>query len=232
MTNSSKLYQGIAELNDFVRFVSLGSLGLDASEEVNRTMYRKFYGVLVFDFLLQKHFDDGLAKEHVREAVSDLSHGFFLSCVGLYKLGKVSLRNGIENFLKFWVLAKGTPPSDKETWAWFACAKGVASEDETHKRIDQLRSADAELCNVVHSTNRDYMNLRVPFNQMFSFEADRFEQNRMLVIQCCSGILDVLFIEFEQLVWEAGPAHQDVLHESVTRKAREAVRQRREAVDG
>ncbi|MBO9429681.1 hypothetical protein [Sulfitobacter sp. R18_1] len=229
MISKHKPDEGLQELKRFIETAKLDASALRDIDAETKVLYRKFYALLVFDHLLQGSLSDAIQKNYARETVSDLSHGFFLTCIGLYKPARTSARSAIENLIRFLLLHRGVDAmSITAVYALFEEAnRTFLADEEQFKRIGRLRSVYSELCKTVHSSSADYMNLEVPFNTMLTFDKGKFSDNRDIVRECCTIVGELLFVEFDSLVQSAHYTHRDILSESVSKSVRREARSSR-----
>lgn len=232
MSSKHKPDLGLKELKSFIETAKLDASALAEVNSETKGVYRKFYALLVFDYLLQETLQDDDQKVYAREAISDMSHGFFLTCIGLYKPARTSARSAIENLVRFLLLHRGVDAmSINSVYELFDEANAIFSTDRKQLgRIHQLRSIYRELCKTVHSSSADYMNLEVPFNTMLTFDRDKFAANRNIVRDSCKTAGELLFIEFNSLVQSAHHTQKDILSDSVSSSVRKEARELREAV--
>lgn len=221
---------GIDELKSFIKSVRIDVSGLDESAEAVKQLYKKFYAILILDFALQKSLSDGPKKTYAREAVSDISHGVFLSLIGLYKPARTSLRSGIENFVRLSLFLKGVDALKvKDVTKLFESANEAYKDDANQKnRIGSLRSIYVELCKTVHSTDEEYMNLNVPFASMLVYDRDKFKYNNKNAVECCKKMVQFLFVESADAVQGLHHSLRDTLFEAVPKAVKAEVRERRE----
>ncbi|MEH6740922.1 MAG: hypothetical protein V7695_20605 [Sulfitobacter sp.] len=221
---------GLSELKGFIETAQLDASALSNIDSATRAMYRKFYALLVFDDLLQEKLTDEDQRTYGKEAISDMSHGFFLTCIGLYKPARTSLRSSLENLVRFLLLHKGIDAlSITSVYTLFDEAKLTFAGNASQKRrLGLLYSHYKELCKAVHSSSKDHMNLEVPFNTMLQFDAGKFAANRNMVKDCCTIAGEMLFIEFNEHVQSGHHSQRDVLSDSVARAVRREARERRE----
>lgn len=213
---------GLAELKSFIETVKLDAQALTKPSTETKGVYKRFYTLLIFDYLLQGSIQETDERAYAKEAVSDMSHGFFLSCVGLYKPARTSIRSAIENLIKFLLLHRGVDVlSIKSVFELFDEANTYfSSEPKQKSRIGKLRGIYKELCKTVHSTSADYMNLEVPFGTMLSFDQNKFQSNIDVVRECCNVICEILFVEFHGIVLISHHTHRDLISEGVARNVR------------
>lgn len=227
MASKHKSEHGIAELKSFIESVKLDAQALARPSTETKGVYKRFYILLIFDYLLQKNTQGANERAYAKEAISDMSHGFFLSCIGLYKPARTSVRSAIENFIRLLLLHRGIDAlSIKSVFELFDEANVQFSSEPKQKiRIGKLRGIYKELCKTVHSSSADYMNLEVPFGTMLSFDKIKYQSNIDVVRECCSLFGEALFVELYDLVLKSHHTHRDHISECVAKSVR------REAVD-
>lgn len=232
MSSKHKPDLGLRELKSFIETAKLDASALTEVNAETKGVYRKFYALLVFDYILQETLEDDHQKTYAREAISDMSHGFFLTCIGLYKPARTSARSAIENLVRFLLLHRGVDAmSITSVYGLFDKANEIFSpEAKQLRRIGDLRGIYRELCKTVHSSSADYMNLDVPFNTMLTFNKNKFAENRDIVRDSCKTTGELLFIEFNGLVQIAHHTQKDILSDSVSSSVRKEARELREAV--
>ncbi|WP_065332190.1 hypothetical protein [Tritonibacter mobilis] len=232
MSSKHKPELGLKELKSFIESVKLDATGLSGAHTDTKGVYRKFHALLIFDYLLQENLEDKDQSTYAREAISDMSHGFFLTFIGLYKPARTSTRSAIENLIRFLLLHRGVDAmSINSVYELFDEAKSSFSSNAAQlKRVGELHGIYRELCKTVHSSSADYMNLEVPFNTMLAFDEDKFSKNRDVLRESCKAVGELLFIEFNHLVQSAHHSHKDILSDSVSGSVRKEARELREAV--
>lgn len=230
MRSEHKPEIGLETLKRFIETTKLDATAFVDANSETKGLYRKFYALLVFDYILQKNLQDGNQKIYAKEFVSDLSHGFFLTCIGLYKPALTSARSGIENLVRFILLHREVDAmSITSVYSLFDEANKTYEDDsEQKKRIGKLRTTYKDLCKTVHSSSSDYMNLEVPFNTMLTFNEGKFSENRDIVTYICKVAGELLFVEFANLVQSSHYKHNDILSESVSKSVRRESREKRE----
>lgn len=231
MTSKHKPEDGLKELRAFIESIKLSTHGLSAPNSEMKVVYRKFYALLIYDYILQKSLQNTEHKAYAKEAVSDLSHSFFLTCIGLYKPARTSARSALENLLRLLLLNKGVDAlTITSVFTLFDEANIAFSSSPSQKeRIGRLRQIYQELCKTVHSSSVDYMNLEVPFNTMLQFDQDKFLGNIDIIRECSRVFGELLFVEFSQLVRTSHHTHRDLLSDSVSRIVRKEVSENSEA---
>ena len=230
MSSSHKPDTGLEELKIFIEAAKLDASALAELNAETKRFYRKFYALLVFDYLLQGNLVEDDKKNYAREAVSDISHAFFLTCIGLYKPALTSARSSIENFIRFMLLCREIDAkSITAVYSLFEETNSMFAKSYSQKkRIGELRRLYSELCKTVHSTSSDYMNLEVPFNTMLTFDNSKFKTNRDIVHDICKVSVELLFIEFNDFVQSSHHSLQDILSDSVAKSVRQEARELRE----
>lgn len=231
MTSKHKPDDGLKELKHFIETAKLDASALSDVDAETKSVYRKFYALLVFDYLLEGSLTDTNQKTYSKEAVSDMSHGFFLTCIGLYKPARTSARSAIENLIRFLLLHRGVDAMKiTSVYALFdEINASYSAVPDQLIRVGQLRGIYGELCKTVHSSSADYMNLKVPFNTMLTFDETKFIENRNIVRDTCNVVGEILFLEFNGLVQSAHHSQKDILSESVSKTVRSAARKLRES---
>lgn len=232
MSSEYKPDVGLQSLKSFIETAKLDGGALVNPSNETKAVYKKFYSLLIYDFYLQKTLKCKTQKTYAREFTSDFSHGFFLTCIGLYKPARTSLRSGIENLIRFLTLHRGTDAmSLHSVYELFDEANKIyVCEDTQKKRISGLRSIYKELCKTVHSSSADYMNLAVPFNTMLKFDEEKFAGNCKIIRKSSQLAGELLFIEFDKLVREAHHTYKDILFDSVSKSVRKEIRVQQEKV--
>ena len=222
MVSKHKPEHGLAELKSFIESVKLDAQALSKPSTETKGVYKKFYILLIFDYLLQGNIQGADERVYAKEAVSDMSHGFFLSCVGLYKPARTSVRSAIENLLRFLLLHRGVDAlSINSVFDLFDEANTqFSSEPKQKSRIGKLRGVYKELCKTVHSSSADYMNLEVPFGTMLKFDRKKYQVNVDVVRESCTAFTEILFVEFYDLVLISHHSHRDLISEGVAKSVR------------
>lgn len=223
MASKHKSEHGLAELKSFIDSVKLDARALSKPSTETKGVYKKFYSLLIFDYILQENILAAIEKAYAKEAVSDMSHGFFLSCVGIYKPARTSVRSAIENFIRFLVLHRGVDAlSIRSVFDLFDQANSqFKSEPRQKTRIGKLRGVYKELCKTVHSSSADYMNLEVPFGTMLRFDQEKYQSNIDVVRECCSVFGEILFVEFHDLILKSHHTHRDHISDGVAKSVRQ-----------
>ncbi|WP_340244771.1 hypothetical protein [Sulfitobacter pontiacus] len=228
MASKHRPEDGLKELLQFIDSAKLDDGSLSLSDPKTKSMYKKFYALLVFDHILQEKLTIEDQKTYAREAISDLSHGFFLTCIGLYKPARTSARSGIENLARLFLLYRGVDATKiTSVYELFDSLNEIVSGEQL-KRVGSLRSLYKELCKTVHSTSAEYMNLEVPFNTMLRFDEDKFSLNREVVYNACKIAGDIMFIEFDSFIQVAHHSQRDLLSDGVSKTVRREARVGRE----
>gem|GEM_PF-4419112 len=221
---------GITELKDFIRSVQIDVSGLNESTDVLKRLYKNFYSILIVDYALQASLPEGAKRSYAREAISDISHGIFLSLIGIYKPARISLRSGIENFIRLAILIKDVNALEiKDVSGLFEKANQIYNNDVSQKRrLGDLRSVYVELCKTVHSTDTEYMNLSVPFSSMLDYDRKKFEYNSSQATECCQKIVQFLFVEVADEIQKLHHSLRDTIYDSVPKSVKAELRERKE----
>lgn len=230
MNYSRKPNAGLRELRDFLEGVRLSVEAVDEQDTETRRLYRKFYSLLIYDFLLDNESDEDTVSLYARESISDISHSFFLSFIGLYKPARVCLRSGIENFVRY-ILLSNRVDALAITYlpTLFAEVKSIYADRASQRaRFDVLRSLYAALCQTVHSTGEEYMNLNVPFSSLLIVDPNKFAVNRELLLKVCGAIGEIMFVDQQGLIAKAHHTLRDTLSDNVPPSVRREVREARE----
>lgn len=229
-TANLKPEAGLAELKQFIETAKLDASALNNINDEAKLVYKRFYALLVYDHILQGNLTCLDQKTYGKEAVSDMSHGFFLTCIGLYKPARASMRGSLENLVRFLLMNRGVAALKiTSVYDLFDAANAEFDKEPKQKaRIGTLRSLYKELCKTVHSASKNHMNLEVPFNTMLQFDQVKYDMNLALIRDCCKVSGELLFIEFNELVERSHHSQKDILLDSVARTIRKEARELRE----
>lgn len=213
---------GLASLTEFIRSVRLESAAIAKPTAQTKLLYRRFYALLVYDYLISGSDLSEDSKLYAKECFSDLSHGFFLTTISLYKPALTSVRSSVENCIRFSLLLNGSDATKIESvYELFDVANVLyASRKQQKARLNHLRGIYRELCKTVHSASSDYMNLNVPFGTMLIFDDEKFDENQKVLSDVCHFVGELLFIELNSLVRKCHHKHQDILSDAVAKSVR------------
>jgi hypothetical protein len=162
------------------------------------------------------HFDQ------LAESFSDLTSAYFAALHGLYKPAHMSLRSGIETFIRGLTgLNSSEAASTKNVYRLFEIASNSnVFQLDAKVHFDRIHQEYVELCGYTHSATTAHM---VKNYAMSSFPKQDIENLRIWVRHCeavIKAMLAILVFADRSLYLSATPNAQDVYEETVPKEAR------------
>lgn len=223
----SKLDNDIAEIEKFIsdiHFVSASSLA-STNRIALRAAYKQFHSLLIWSLIAESQ-DSKLdsMKLYFREALSDVSHGFMLTLMNLYKPAKISLRSGVENFIRSFLIYRGIDASEiSAVYELFDTAKSAFRNDIIiEKNVSSLISDYSDLCKAVHSSKIDYMSLTVPFERLSAFFGSRYNLNMVTLRSVCTSANQLAFLLWNDQLNKVGHENEDYVRDSIPKNVKRA----------
>lgn len=170
--------QALKEIREFIGNLKLDGSYIDPNSKSLRTLYRRFHALLIWDLLVDRDEFDNQTRLYMRECVSDISAAYFLTATGVYKPARLSLRSGIENAFRVLISERGHQVSDFQSVPELVtAAKTCAKTENQRTRAGNLYSQYGHLCLTVHSVDKKYMSLEIPFDKIINHDRFEFDNN-------------------------------------------------------
>ncbi|WAX97307.1 hypothetical protein N7E70_010840 [Aminobacter sp. NyZ550] len=162
---------------------------------------------------------------YLKEAISDILQSFLLATQGMYKPGHLSLRSGLENFVKCIGLSQDqnvlSLTSVYELMDVVKDTAFISKDTEARKLFQTLRAEYTSLCGHVHTSSSMYMALTTVvgvFPRYVPNEAQKLLEQITRVSSAITKILILLFPNtFKLLHYKHHDAICDVLPKSFKR---------------
>lgn len=226
-----KLDIEIAEIEDFIDNLRFSSImgSTDQHRRQFKLAYKQFHALLVWGIVMDTLVDDSSGSStYFRETLSDMSHSFLLTLMHVYKPARMSLRSGIENFVRSLLLIRGVDPTQiSSVFELFAEAKlQYKDEDVVLSNVNELHRNYVELCKTVHSTKIDYMSLSVPFEHICVFQNGRYTATVRCICSVSSAANQAMFFLWHSHLGRIGHRNEDLVRDAIPRALKRVVGER------
>ena len=223
----SKINDDMREIEKFLSEISFSTHGLasEAGRSLFKASYKQFHALLVWGLVAEAQPASSRSfKTYFREALSDFSHAYALTLFNLYKPARISLRSGVENFVRSILLLQGIKADEIVTvYGLFDCIKLHYSSDSTISgRIHKLTASYADLCKTAHSAKTDYMSLTVPFNNILTFQNTKFNGNLGQIRDVSATVNQILFWIWHLELRLVGHANSDLVRDAIPKNLKRA----------
>jgi len=218
--------ESIDEIKKFVKGFSADSLfDYKKTSEKFSSAYKQLHALLIWNLLLPKgEFPNERYDFHFEECVSDISQAFSLLTFSLFKPSRVMARSSIENAVRVIVADAGGDHKVKSVHSLFDIAKENLDDDIiTKSLISNLKSIYGELCLTVHSAHKDHIALRIPFEEVFSYDSSQYEMTIDLLRRTSSAINQALYGRFSSKLSRIGHKNRDFLLDSLPKRLKRNV---------
>ena len=204
----------LGKIRDFVRTLRFDAEGLAGPTPKLKANYRHFHALLLWEMLIEQMALSEEAKERCRESTSDLATAYLLNVLSLYKPARLAMRSGLENFCRFALAVSGQKFDHRNVYELLDRFQEVFSSPPTKAAASALCTEYAELCKTVHSAAVDYMSLRVPFEEIISYDASLFVRNVHRLQSSIQPMNALLYSMFHEQVDKLGPRQADFLRDA------------------
>lgn len=207
MKNNTK--DALQEFIDFIRDFDLKSTLKDQNLKKSVQKCFKYYYPLL---ILETQFENKSPwknKEknnnfhlYFREAISDICQSIFLACSGFYKASQLSLRSGLENWVRCLGLATDQAVlALKSTYELLDLVGSVPIIKDGKLAFgyyNTLRSRYGALCGYVHTTNASHMALVIAAGEYPRYLVKEADETFEAIAEVCSRMLYLFCIIAEK----------------------------------
>lgn len=189
------------------------------------TAYKQLHALLIWSLLITKgEFPEEKFGVHPEECISDASQAFALLTFSLYKPSRVMARSSIENIVRVAVADAGGDHEVKSVYTLFDNAKATLNDDQIAKAIMvRLKVLYGELCLTVHSAHEDHVALRIPFEQVFSYDEERYFMTLSFLARTASGLNQLLYSRFSRKLQMLPHKNRDFLLDTLPKSLKRDV---------
>jgi len=193
-----------ANIREIQRFFETLSIDIPFSQEKElgkfKIAYRQLHSLLIWNMIITGNQipEDNYGK-HFREGISDMSQGFALISMSLYKPARMMARSSIENVVRVSVAHRNGDYKVKSVYNLFDIALGLyKNSEQSHRILQQLHQEYGDLCRTVHSAEDKYLSLSIPFEEILKFDDEKFEMSVQSLTKSSSLINQFIFTIFER----------------------------------
>ncbi|WP_154721150.1 hypothetical protein [Ciceribacter sp. T2.26MG-112.2] len=231
-----KLNKKEAELEfvDFLRKFDLGPISETPKLQSNiGKCFRYYYPLL----LLEAHFPkktpwkkkDKNEEFHLyfREAISDICQSIFLASSGFYKSSQLTLRSGLENWMRCLGLAEDQAvlalKSTYELLDLVGSVPAIKDNKIAKGYFNDLRSRYASLCGYVHTANASHMALVIAAGEYPRYVEKEADETFAAISEVCSKILYLFCIVAEKTYRGLHHRHFDLVSDALPKTLKKAL---------
>lgn len=179
----TKITEAVEEIHKFVsKFTASSPLHIGDNSRTYSSGYRYFHALLIWREALgaaKRSKPNGDAVLQFDELLSDLSYAQFLALAGMYKPARMMLRSSIENMLRVAALENGlSTVGAKFTFELITVVRASKIGDDrspVKNDLNGIIDLYTKLCAYTHASERSYLSLRVPFNDLSNFDQREFD---------------------------------------------------------
>jgi hypothetical protein len=215
----------VAEIKEFLETLAIDSPFSRASAASKyKLAYKKLHSLLVWNMVLsQKSLPQDKFGFHFHEGVSDVSQGYGLLALSLYKPARMMARSGVENFIRVAVAHRDGNYKARSVYELFDEARFLFGDSkEALSDILELQRCYGLLCLTVHSAAEDHLSLSVSFESQIEFDKTQFDLTVGLLEDCCGAINRLLFCLFSKNLYEADHRNRDLVLDTLPRLLKRA----------
>lgn len=165
---------------------------LDSTSNMNdyKSLDKDLYSLLLWGLELNVYGKEDLSRNllHLRECISDTSTANLCCLLGLHKPGLMSLRSGIENFVKFSLARTDEALTDTTSvYELNRRFKKLFAQFPPEARSSSTGLIDkySELCKFAHSHSAEYMSLATFYEETISRSDDVFRAGVLEISAVC-----------------------------------------------
>lgn len=159
---------------------------------------------------------------YFREAISDVCQSLVLSVCGLYKPAQLSLRSGLENWVRCMGLAEDQSVlALKSTYELLDLVKAtpaVKSNDLAKQYFSTLRARYATLCSYVHTSSAAHMALTTAAGAFPRFIEAEASNTFDAIDEVCTRVTYLFCIQAERTYRGLHHTHFDMVSDALPRK--------------
>ncbi|MFD1694328.1 hypothetical protein [Roseibium aestuarii] len=197
------------EYSQFLRSFNIGPLLDDARLQSHISkVFKHYYPLLILEANLSKKPSWKIKEKneqfHVyfREAISDICQSIFLASTGLYKSSQLSLRSGLENWMRCLGLSQDQAvlalKSTYELLDLVSSVPAIKDDKIVYGYFNVLRSRYALLCGYVHTSNAAHMALVTASGEYPRYLEKEANETFGAISETCSRVLYLFCIVAEK----------------------------------